>query len=133
MAQINRKESSVAARVAQILSLTFVLVSSLHLTLALVRTGDTYMLRYLGTQLSFWVTLVGSIYVGLRITRQDQVAWWIALAGACFLLYQRIGPLRVSLSERFMFLPLGITLLWLTLFVVALVIMRFENKTVAIV
>lgn len=89
------------------------------------------MIRALLPQFSFWVTLIGSLYVGLRITRQDKVAWWIALGGVCFLLYQRIGLLQVSLRERFAFLPLGITLLWLTLFVVALMVMRFENKTTA--
>jgi hypothetical protein len=128
MTQTPKKSIAPAARVAQILSLTFVLVSWLHLLLALFRTGDAYMIRHLSGQMSFWLTLVGSLYVGVRITQRDEVAWWVGLAGAGFLLYQRVGPVQVSLREGFVFLPLGITLLWLAAFVAALVVMRFGRK-----
>lgn len=123
------KNNSPAARVAQILSFTFVPVSLLHLLLALFRTGDAYMIRHLSGQMDFWLTLVGSLYVGVRITQRDEVAWWVGLAGAGFLLYQRVGPVQVSLREGFVFLPLGITLLWLAVFVVALVMMRYGSKS----
>jgi hypothetical protein len=122
------KNNSPAARVAQILSFTFVPVSLLHLLLALFRTGDAYMIRHLSGQMDFWLTLMGSLYVGVRITQRDEVAWWVGLAGAGFLLYQRVGPVQVALRERFVFLPLGITLLWLAAFVAALVVMRFGRK-----
>jgi hypothetical protein len=117
-----------AAHVAKFLSLSYVPVSALHMLIHFTRTGDAYMLKFLATQPTFWLTLVGSIYIAIQISQRDVFAWWVGLVGAAILLYFRVSYLTVAVREGFAFLPVGITLLWLLAFVGCLFVIRFGSE-----
>lgn len=119
---------NIAARAAKYLSLSYVPVSCLHLLIAFGKTGDAYMLKFLATQPTFWLTLVVSIYIAIQIEKRDAVVWWVGIVGAAILLYLRISYLPVAIREGFVFLPLGVSLLWLTAFVGCLLVMRFDSE-----
>lgn len=121
-------EPNIATRAAKFLSLTYVPVSVLHMLLGFVSTGDLFVLKIITAHASFWLTLLGSVYVGLRITKFDTVAWWVGITGALILFYFRIGYLVTAWREGFTFLPMGVTLLWLIAFTACLVCIKFDKK-----
>ena len=119
------------ALIASLLSFTFVPVSRYHLWAHLIQKWDPFTRDTL-TSPVLWITLVVSIYVGVRITRGDEVAWWVGLVGATVLLGLRLEYLaRVLRDGMAIPLPTSVTLLWLVAFLACLILMKLTAKNVA--
>lgn len=119
---------NIAVSAAKYLSLSYVPVSKLHLLIYFASSGDSYMLKFLVSQPTFWLTLAGSIYIALQIDKRDAVVWWVGIVGAAILLYLRFPYLKVAVRDGITSLPLGISLLWLFAFVGCLFVIRFGSE-----
>lgn len=105
---------------AALLAFLYAPLSHLHLYWHFARTGDPFMMKRLVTSPSAWLTLIGCIVVGIGLRKGQAWAWLCGLLGAGWLLYPRAAHVIENFGHRLPFIPLGITIPMLVIFIILL-------------
>jgi len=110
-------------QVACILAAGYAPISIVHMLYYGVTGMDLLFLRTWVITPLFGALLIGGIAVAIGISMRSMWAWWIGMMVSIFLLYPRIGMMVSDLqdpSAHFPFIPLGLTIIWLLIFMLLL-------------